>query len=261
MLSVLSILLLSLLSSVAASNQHRSRVQSYSTASAIAQKEEEKEASTVVDFLEEDEVQTFILSCSSLSESDPEIKGFLMENMNMASKQTLDDLKVPMCRAAFDLACGYLTRSQMTQLMAQPEGMEILKAGQCLEAFNDFSDFSLETFAKFPNLKISSIQQWSSIKPEVLLALINSAHFTSIGRMESFPSRVGMEALSSSLWIDHPQMWQLFLLEGVRYLSSTHKQAYVTFLASAQRIDRFLATPTEVVGAKTWDAIGKHFLN
>ena len=230
--------------------------QSFASASTSAAAAQEADASAA-DILEENEKISLIMDCTILSQSDREMKAFLMNSLNLMSKNTLDDLKAPMCRAAFDISCGDLSSSQMAQLLAHPDGLGILRTGQCLETFADFSEFTLATFAQFPDLKISAIRHWSTIKPEVLLSLINAVDFASLGRIDIFPERVGMEALSSPSWIEHPTIWQLFLIEGVKHLPMEHKQAFAQFLADETRIERLLAGQSSASTEKNWLTVRK----
>jgi hypothetical protein len=262
----LAFLFLARLSSISVSASNHGQVSDSTSSIALAASEEEEEvtsssSASVSDILQEDEQITLIMDCSILSQSDREMRSFLMESLNLSSQNTLDDLKVPLCRAAFDIACGDLSRAQMAQMMAQPDGLEILNAGQCLESFSDFSDFNLATFAQFPELKIASIRHWTSIKPEILLALMNAVGFASLGRIDIFPERVGMEALLAQTWIEHPSIWQLFLIEGVKHLPAAHKQAFAQCLATERRIERLLAGQSSAYEEipRNWRTVGNCF--
>ena len=215
-------------------------------------------ASSSPDLLKEDEFLVINMGCSLLSRGDRNLKAFIMENLSLDSHETLDDLKQPDCRAAFDISCGDLDRERIAQLLSTAEGLAILRSGQCLESFADFADFDLSTFALFPDLKIRNIRHWESIKPEVLLSLINAADFSSLGRIETFPERVGLEALASSAWIEHPTIWQLFLIEGVKHLPLSHKQAVAAFLADERRLYQQQSTAGE---PKHWRTVGKQLSN
>lgn len=217
----------------------------------------------IPEILEEGENVSLNLDCSTLSQPDRDLKRFIMESLDVESQETLDDLKTPSCRAAFDMACEFLPREKMAQLLKNPEGLNILRAGHCLRSFSDFVDFDLSTFALFPDLKISEIQHWETIKPEVLLGLISSVDYASIGRIELFPERVGMNPLSHKAWIEHPTIWQLFLIEGVINLPPAHKQEFANFMADSRKLERLIQGPStassepQVSPRKNWITSGK----
>lgn len=189
-----------------------------------------------------DETVTVSLNCEkSLGSSERALKSFVMKSLDFEAEETFLDLERPTCRALFDRNGAELTREQMTILMSTERGMRILREGEVLEFFRDFSLFTLEDFDKFPSLQVGKIRELASVPAAVLLSLIRSRGYGTVGKLELIHEKFGDRIFENEVWLLDPSIWQLFTIEGLVQLQNFDETVkFAKFLANQTRFERLL---------------------